>query len=103
MENKLFQNDNITGNSLIGLEIKGTFKETDENVLLENLKNVLNREIAFSTSEYKLLNPTDLSAVVTKSGNAYIIKTPMYSYFEAIFILPKILEFLKGLKTYKGS
>ena len=103
MENKLFQNDNITGNSLIGLEIKGTFKESDENVLLENLKNVLNRDIVFSTSEYKLLNPTELSAVVTKSGNAYVIKTPMYSYFEAIFILPKILEFLKGLKTYKGS
>ena len=38
-----------------------------------------------------------------KCGKSHVIKTPMYSYFEAIFILPKILEFLKNLKTYKGS
>ena len=27
MNKKLFQNDSITGNSLIGFEIKGTFKK----------------------------------------------------------------------------
>ena len=37
MDNRLFQNDNITGNSLIGFEIKGVFKDT-ENVLLEKIK-----------------------------------------------------------------
>ena len=102
MNNKLFQNDNITGNSLIGLEIKGVFKD-DENVLLEKLKNILNRDILYSNNDYKLLEPTDMSAVVMKYGSSHIIKTPMYSYFEAIFILPKILEFLKNLKSYKNS
>lgn len=102
MSNNLFQNDNITGNSLIGLEIKGSFKD-DEDVLLEKLKNVLNRDITFVNSDYKLIEPSELHAVVLKDGGKYIIKTPMYSYFEAIFLLPKILEFLKGLKSYKNS
>ena len=102
MDNKLFQNDNIVGNSLIGLEIKGMFKD-DENVLLDKLKNILNRNITFINSDYKLAEPTDLYAVVLKEGSSYIIKTPMYSYFEAIFLLPNILEFLKNLKSYKNS
>lgn len=102
MDNKLFQNDNITGNSLIGFEIKGVFKDT-ENVLLDKIKNILNRDITYSNTDYKLLEPNDLSVLVMKCGKSHVIKTPMYSYFEAIFILPKILEFLKNLKTYKGS
>ena len=60
MDNKLFQNDNITGNSLIGFEIKGVFKDT-ENVLLEKIKNILNRDITYSNTDYKLLEPNDLS------------------------------------------
>lgn len=102
MNTKLFQNDSITGNSLIGFEIKGTFKD-DEDVLLEKLKTVLNRNISYSNNDYKLLEPNDLTAVVMKSGLSHVIKTPMYSYFEAIFLMPKILEFLKTLKSYKGS
>lgn len=100
--NNIFQNDNIVGNSILGFEIKGTFKD-DENVLLEKLKSVLNRNISYSTSDYKLLEPNDLTAIVMKMGSAHVIKTPMYSYFEAIFILPKILDLLKNLKTYKDS
>lgn len=102
MENKLFQNDNITGNSFLGFEIKGVFKD-DEDVLLDKLKNILNRDIVFSTTEYKLLEPTPTSVVVTKNNSSHLIKTPMYSYFEAIFILPKLLEYLNTLKTYKNS
>lgn len=102
MNSKLFQNDSITGNSLIGFEIKGHFKD-DEDILLEKLKTVLNRDISFSNSNYKLFEPSDLSAVCMRNGNYHIIKTPMYSYFEAIFIMPKIMDFLKSLKSYKNS
>ena len=58
MDSNLFQNDQITGNSLIGLEFCGSFKE-DENILIEKLKDVLNRNINYSNIEYKLLNPTN--------------------------------------------
>lgn len=103
MNTKLFQNDNITGNSLIGFEIRGTFKD-DEDVLLKKLKDILNRDITYSNSDYKLLEPTDICSIVTKIGtNTYEIKTSMYSYFEAIFIMPKILDFLTTLKSYKNS
>ena len=102
MNKDLFQNDKITGNSLIGFEFKGQFKD-DENILLEKLKNILNRDVSFSNIDYKLLEPTDNSAVLIKDGNSYEIKTSLYSYFEAIFVLPKILDLLKSLKTYNNS
>lgn len=102
MDNKLFQNDNIIGNSLIGFEFKGIF-DYDDDVLIEKLKNVLNREISFSNIEYKLLEPNDKTAILMKNGSYSIIRTSMYNYYEAIFVLPKILELLKDLKTVKNS
>ena len=102
MNNKLFQNDNITGNSLIGFEIKGSFKDEEE-VLLEKIKKILNRNITYINNDYKLIEPSELNAIVMKDGSHHIIKTPMYSYFEAIYLLPNILEYLKTLKTYKNS
>lgn len=102
MNNKLFQNDHITGNSLIGFEFRGQFKD-DENVLLGKLKDVLNRDVNFSNIKYKLLEPTEHNAVLIQDGKSCIVKTPQYSYYEALFILPKILELLKGLKDYKNS
>lgn len=102
MDKNLFQNDHITGNSKIGFEFKGQFKD-DENILLEKLKNILNRDVQFSNIDYKLLEPTDSQAVLIQDGNLFEIKTPQYSYFEAIFVLPKILDFLKGLKEYDNS
>lgn len=103
MDKKLFQNDHITANALIGVEIEGQFKD-DENVLLEKLKDVLNRPVQFSNIDYKLLEPTDKQAVLIFNGSSYEIKTPMYNYFEAIYILPKVMEFLKSnLRDYKKS
>lgn len=102
MNDKLFQNDHITGNSLIGFEFKGTFKD-DENVLLGKLKDILNRDINFSNIKYKLLEPTEHNAVLIQDGKQCIVKTPQYSYFEALFVLPKILELMKGLKNNKNS
>lgn len=102
MDKNLFQNDRITGNSILGFEFKGQFKD-DENILLVKLKDVLNRNVQFSNIDYKLLEPTDTNAVLIKDGSYFEVKTPMYSYFEAIFILPKLLEFLKSLKDYKNS
>ena len=46
MNKKLFQNDSITGNSLIGFEIKGTFKKEEDELMLL-LSPVLNRDIIF--------------------------------------------------------
>ena len=40
---------------------------------------------------------------MTVDGKYCEVKTPQYSYFEALFILPKILELLKGLKDEKNS
>ena len=102
MNKDLFQNDNITGNSQIGFEFRGQFKD-DENVLLTKLKDILNRDVTFSNIKYKLLEPTEHQAVLIQDGKYCIIKTPQYSYFEALFILPKILELLKGLKDEKNS
>ena len=102
MNKDLFQNDHITGNSLIGFEFKGLFKD-DENVLLTKLKDILNRDVAFSNIKYKLLEPTDHQAVMSIDGKYCEVKTPQYSYFEALFILPKILDLLKTLKDDKGS
>ena len=102
MNKDLFQNDHITGNSLIGFEFKGLFKD-DENVLLTKLKDILNREVTFSNIKYKLLEPTDTQAVMSLDGKYCEVKTPQYSYFEALFILPKILELLKTLKDEKNS
>lgn len=102
MNNNLFQNDTITGNSLLGFEFCGIFKE-EENVLIEKLKNILNRDISYSNVDYKLLEPTDLSAVLIKDGKYHIVKTPMYSYFEAIYLLPNIFEFLSELKDFKNT
>jgi len=102
MDKNLFQNDHITGNSKVGFEFKGQFKD-DENVLLTKLKEILNRDISFSNIKYKLLEPSDTQAVMTVDGKYCEVKTPQYSYFEALFILPKILELLKSLKDDKGS
>lgn len=103
MNTKLFQNDSITANSLIGFEIKGNFKD-NEDVLIEKMKELLNRNVTFTNLNYKLLEPTDTSASISKkSESVYLIKTPLYSYFEALYLMPKILEYLKTLKTYKGS
>ena len=102
MDKNLFQNDNITGNSKIGFEFRGQFKD-DENVLLTKLKEILNRDISLSNINYKLLEPSDTQAVMTVDGKYCEVKTPQYSYFEALFILPKILELLKGLKDEKNS
>lgn len=102
MDNKLFQNDYITGNSLVGFEFKGQFN-LDENILLEKLKDVLNRSVSYSNIDYKLLEPTDNNAVLIKDGSYYEVKTPLYSYFEAMFVLPKIFDLLKSLKSYKNS
>lgn len=102
MNKNLFQNDNITGNSLLGFEFRGIFKE-EENELISKLENILNRKISYSNVDYKLLEPTDLSAVLIKDGKSYIIKTPMYSYFEAIYLLPNIFEFLGTLKDFKNT
>ena len=93
MSKKLFQNDSITGNSLIGFEIRGTFKKEEDELLLL-LSPVLNREILYSNIEYKLLEPTDRNAILIKDGDEYIIKTPLYNYFEAIYIMPKLFECL---------
>lgn len=102
MNKNLFQNDHITGNSQIGFEIRGQFKD-DENVLLTKLKDILNRDVSFSNVKYKLLEPTDSHAVLILDGKSCIIKTPQYSYYEALFILPKLLDYLKSLKDYKNS
>ena len=102
MDKNLFQNDNITGNSKVGFEFRGKFKD-DENVLLTKLKEILNRDISLSNIKYKLLEPSDTQAVMTVDGKYCEVKTPQYSYFEALFILPKILELLKGLKDEKTS
>ena len=67
MNKKLFQNDSITGNSIIGFEIKGSFKKEEDELMLL-LSNVLNREILYSNIEYKLLEPTDKNAVLVKDG-----------------------------------
>ncbi len=102
MNNNLFQNDHITGNSLLGFEFRGQFKD-DENVLLGKLKDILNRDVNFSNIKYKLLEPTEHNAVLIQDGKYCIVKTPQYSYYEALFVLPKILELLKGLKDEKNS
>ena len=102
MKDNLFQNDHITSSSLIGFEFKGQFKD-DENVLLGKLKDILNRDVNFSNIKYKLLEPTDKSAILIQDGKYCEVKTPQYSYFEALFILPRILELLKTLKDYKNS
>ena len=93
MNKKLFQNDSITGNSIIGFEIRGTFnKDVDELMLL--LSPILNREILYSDIEYKLLEPTDKNVVLIKDCDECIIKTPLYNYFEAMYIIPKLFESL---------
>ena len=102
MDKNLFQNDHITGNSNVAFEFRGQFND-DENVLLTKLKEILNRDISFSNIKYKLLEPTDTQAVMTIDGKYCEVKTPQYSYFEALFILPKILDLLKGLKDEKNS
>ena len=102
MDKKLFQNDHITGNSLLGFEFKGQFKD-DENIFLNKLKDILNRSVSFSNVDYKLLEPTSTHAVFINDNGYYEVKTPMYSYFEALFVLPKIVELLKTLKSYKNS
>ena len=91
MKKDLFKNDNIMGNSLIGFEIGGEFKE-DEDLLMNSMGTVLNRGIVFSNIDYKLLEPTDNNAVLIRDGKTHIIKTPLYNYYEAVFILPNILE-----------
>ena len=93
MDKKLFQNDSVMGNSLIGFEIKGTFKKDEDELIILLSKN-LNRSLMYSNIEYKLLEPTDKTGVFIKDGSEYIIKTPLYNYFEAIYILPKLFEFL---------
>ncbi len=95
MNKKIFQNDTITGNSLIGFEIKGTFKKEEDELMLL-LSPVLNREMLYSNIEYKLLEPTDKNAVLIKDGDEYVIKTPLYNYFEAIYIMPKLFECLQS-------
>lgn len=102
MGNNLFQNDNIVGNSLIGFEFKAIF-DMDDNSLIEKLKNVLNREISFSNIEYKLLEPTNSTAILMKDGQYSIIKTALYNYYEAVYVMPNILELLKEIKEVRNT
>lgn len=102
MANNLFQNDNIVGNSLIGFEFRGIFKYDDDD-LIERLKSVLNREISFSNIEYKLLEPTDSTAMLMKDGLYSIVRTNLYNYYEAVYVMPKILELLKEMKEVKNT
>lgn len=102
MSNNLFQNDKIVGNSLIGFEFSGIF-QYDDDVLITTLRNILNREVMFSNIEYELLEPTDTTAVFMKNGSTTIVRTPKYNYFEAIYIMPKVLELMKNLKETKKS
>jgi uncharacterized protein YjbI with pentapeptide repeats len=102
MANNLFQNDNIVGNSLIGFEFRGIFKYDDDD-LIDRLKSVLNREISFSNIEYKLLEPTDSTAVLMKDGLYSIVRTNLYNYYEAVYVMPKILELLKEMKEVKNT
>lgn len=102
MSSNLFQNDKIVANSLVGFEIYGIFKYDDDE-LLEVLRNILNRDITFSNVEFKLLEPTDNTAVLMKDGTYSVVKTPKYSYFEAMFVMPKILELTKQLKETKNT
>ena len=102
MANNLFQNDNITANSKLGFEFCGVFKDEEE-VLINKLKEILNRDITFSNVKYKLLEPSENSAVLIQDGKSYIVKTPMYGYFEAIYLLPRILDYLGELKEFKNS
>lgn len=103
MNKDLFQNDNITANSKLGFEFYGIFKDNEDDILISKLKDILNREITFSNVNYKLIEPDDNHAVITKDGKYNLIKTPMYSYFEALFILPNILNFLGELKETNNS
>ena len=91
MDKKIFQNDSIIGNSLIGFEIKGSFKKEEDDLMLL-LSTILNRGMLYSNVEYKLIEPTDKTCVFIKDGSDYIIKTPLYSYFEAMYIIPKLFE-----------
>ena len=102
MNKDLFQNDHITGNSLIGFEFKGIFKYDDDD-LIERLKSVLNRDISFSNIEYRLLEPTDSTAVLMKDGSYSIVRTNLYNYYEAVYVMPKILELLKEMKEVKNT
>lgn len=102
MNNNLFQNDNITANSKLGFEFCGIFKDEEE-ILIKKLTDILNRDVSYSNVDYKLLEPTDSYAVLIKDGKEHIVKTPMYSYFEALFIMPKIIEFLGKLKDFKNT
>lgn len=103
MNKNLFQNDNITANSKLGFEFYGIFKDNEEDVLINKLKDILNREITYSNVDYKLIEPDDNHAVLVKDGKSYLIKTPMYSYFEALFILPGLLNFTSELKDINNS
>lgn len=102
MDKNLFQNDNIVGNSLIGIDFRGSFG-TDENDLVNKLKDILNRDVLYSNIDYKLLEPTDYTAVLIKDGSYYEVKTPQYSYYEMMFILPKIFEFMKLSKDIRNT
>ena len=93
MNKKLFQNDSITCNSLVGFEIRGTFKKEDDELMLL-ISQIMNRSFMYSNTEYKLLEPTDKSGVFIKDGYEYIIKTPLYNYFECVYIMPKLFDFL---------
>lgn len=103
MTNNLFQNDNVVGNSLIGFEFRAIFDKYDDNTLIERLKGVLNREISFSNIEYKLLEPTDSTSVLMKDGQYSIVRTNLYNYFEAVFVMPRILDLLKEVKEVKNT
>lgn len=102
MNNNLFQNDSITGNSLLGFEFRAAFEDKEDS-LIAKMKELLNRDVTYSNIKYKLIEPTDINAVLIKDGNSYIVKTPMYSYFEALYLIPKILEYLGTLKNFKNT
>ena len=102
MNSNIFQNDNTVGNSIMGFEIKGVFKEDDDKII-EQLKSVFNRDVLVSNIKYKLLEPSDTNIVFMEDGKSRIIKTSMYSYFEAIYLLPKIFEFTKNFENYNNT
>lgn len=99
----LFHNDNIVGNSLIGFEFRAAFDKYDDGELMLTLKDVLNRNISFSNIEYGLLKPTDSTAVLMEDGQHSVVRTAMYSYYEAVYIMPRILELLKGVKDRRNT
>lgn len=98
----IFGYDSIFANSLIGFDIRCKFK-IDEDDVIKGISEVFSRRCLVKNDNYVHSIGSE-EVLIEEDNGVYTIHTCQFSYFEVVYLIPKILAFLKkNAKSYDSS